>query len=235
MACDRLSVPGTPAERNRFLFRIRKAGKLKSAGIYTKTKTNIGWKEIDPFIFASEIAWRQVSNKYCMGLDEMFCDPRIAIQFDKIAADFAPGFTALEYRWAALKVRKGGSNGLKRCKLQSSKKFGIDQLSKTGVKSMPGIPLSELELGDVNQGPGVYLIREGDGAALYAGETDQLASRIRRTFDESGPCSMWLQRSAELEIHILPLQSIADHRFARQSLLLKWHKPQWNYVDHLKA
>jgi len=208
---------------------------LKSAGIYTKTTTNIGWKEIDPFVFASEIAWRQVSNKYCMGLDEMFCDPRIAVQFDKIAADFAPGFTALEYRWAALKVRKAGSNGLKRSKLQTSKKFGIDQLSKTGIKQVQGIPFSELELGDVEQGPGVYLIREGDGTALYAGETNQLASRIRRKFDKSGPRAMWLQRGGDLEIFILPVESIADHRFARQSLLLKWHQPQWNYVDHLKA
>ena len=235
VACDRLSVPGTPAERNRFLFRIRKAGKLKSAGIYTKTKTNISWKDIDPFVFASEIAWRQTSNKYCISLDEMFCDPRIAIQFDKIAADFAPGFTALEYRWAALRLRKEGNSGLKRVKLQSTKKFGIDQLNKAGVKRLPGIAFSDLELSNVEQGPGVYLIRESDGTALYAGETEQLASRIRRTFDESGPCSMWLQRSAELEIYILPLQSITDHRFARQSLLLKWHQPQWNYVDHLKA
>ena len=228
LACDRLSVPGTPAERNRFLFRIRKAGKLKSAGIYTKTKTNISWKDIDPFVFASEIAWRQTSNKYCISLDEMFCDPRIASQFDKIAADFAPGFTPL-------RLRKEGNNGLKRAKLQSTKTFGIDQLNTAGVKRSSGIAFSELEIGNVEEGPGVYLIRESDGTALYAGETTQLASRIRRTFDESGPRAMWLQRSAELEIYILPLQSINHHRFARQSLLLKWHRPHWNYVDHLKA
>ncbi len=234
LACERLSIPGTPAERNRFLFRVRKAGRLKSAGVNTQTKTRIGWKDIEPFVFASEIAWRQVTNRYRMGLDEMFCDPRIAAQFDKIAADFSPGFTALEYRWAALRIRKEGHNGLNRTGLQSTNKFGISQLNRAGIKDATPIALADLSFDKIEQGPGVYLIRQSDATALYAGETDQLASRICRTF-EAGPRDLWLQRCADLEIFILPLESVADYRFARQSLLLKWHRPQWNYVDHLKA
>ena len=116
LACQRKSIPGTPGERNRFLFRLRKAGKIKAAGIDTTMRTSIGWDYINPFVFASEIAWRQIANKYCdMSLDEIFCDPRIAVQFDRLSAGFAPGYEPLDYRWAALKLRKEGGQAQSSC------------------------------------------------------------------------------------------------------------------------
>lgn len=236
LACERLSIPGTHAERNRFLFRIRKSGKFKSLDVTTKVQTKIGWKQISPFVFASEIAWRQISNKYCMSLDEIFCDPRIASQFDRIASDFAPGFEPLDYRWAAIKLRKEGSNARHRATLQTPKQFGISGLTKHGLKRNPGRFISELNFDSICAGSGVYVIRELDGTPLYAGETDQLALRLKTTFDPSGPRSLWLRQSEDLEIFMLPVPTIQpNQRFARQSLLLKWHKPEWNSVKEFAA
>ncbi len=57
------------------------------------------WSELSPYIFASEIAWRKIFDRYDLSLDEILCDDRIAEQFDAIAAQFAPGYTPFEYRW----------------------------------------------------------------------------------------------------------------------------------------
>ena len=235
VACQRLSIPGTAAERNRFLFRIRKAGKLKAFDVNTSVCTKIGWKHIGAFVFASEIAWRQISNKYCLSLDGIFCDPRIAVQFDQIAGDFAPGFQPLDYRWAALKLRKEGSNARRRAKLRTPKQLGISELNKRGLKRDNGILVSELDFHSISSGPGVYVIRELDGNPLYAGETDQLASRLAATFDAAGPRTHWFRRSEVLEVFMRNVQSVTDHRLARQSLLLKWHNPEWNSVRELAA
>ena len=232
--CDRLSIPGSRAERNRFLFRARKAGKLKSYTIQTTIRTSIDWKQIRTFIYASEIAWRQISKKYCMSLDEIFCDPRIAAQFDDLACKFAPGFQPLDYRWAAMKLRKEGSYARKRASLCAPKDIGISEMGHK-LKKQRGLLVSDLKIDSIVSGPGVYLIREPDGKALYAGETSRLAARLKRTFDENGPRSQWLQRSEELEIFYHPVGSISDYPFARQSWLLKWHKPEWNSVRELSA
>ena len=102
-----------------------------------------------------------------------------------------------------------------------------------GLKEEQGVLLSDLELDSVTSGPGVYLIREQDGTALYASETHQLAARLKRTFDANGPRSQWSQRSQELHIFTHSVASVSDYPFARQSLLLKWHKPEWNSVREL--
>ena len=235
LACQRLSIPGTAAERNRFLFRLRKAGKLKSFGVTTTVRTNIDWKQIGAFVYASEIAWRQISNKYCMSLDEIFCDPRIAVQFDQIASDFAPGFQPLDYRWAALKLRKEGSNAKQRATRRTPKQLGISGLNQRNLKRTKGYGIEDLDFDSIGSGPGVYLIREADGCPLYAGETNQLASRLAMTFDPDGPRKHWLNRSKDLEIFPIQVQTVTDHRFARQSLLLKWYKPEWNSVKELAA
>jgi DNA modification methylase len=235
LACQRLSIPGTAAERNRFLFRIRKAGKFKAFNVNTSVCTKIGWKQIGSFVFASEIAWRQISNKYCLSLDGIFCDPRIAVQFDQIASDFAPGFQPLDYRWAALKLRKEGSNARRRATLRTPKQLGIADLNKNGLKRNKGILVTEQDYDLISSGPGVYVIRELDGSPLYAGETDQLASRLAATFDPAGPRAHWFRQSDDLEVFMRNVESVTDHRFARQSLLLKWHNPEWNSVKELAA
>ena len=232
-ACDKLGIPGSAAERNRFLFRIRKAGVLNHLGIKTKSRTSISWNQISSFIYASEIAWRQISSLYCMSLDEIFCDPRIASQFDEVAAKFAPGYRPLEYRWAALKLRKEGHVARERSLLKTPRQLGISQLNKKNLKDKAGLLISELDYRSINQGPGVYLVNIPGEKPLYAGETKNLKERIQKTFDPSGPLSIWLERSKELQLFLLELGSISDLPFARQTILLKWHKPEWNQLVNI--
>ncbi len=42
-------------------------------------------------VFASEIAWRCLESKMNVSLDEILCNPTVALEFDKIAARYALG------------------------------------------------------------------------------------------------------------------------------------------------
>lgn len=234
LACQQRSIPGTAGERNRFLFRLRKAGKLKAAGINTTARTCIDWDDISPFVFASEIAWRQIANRYCdMSLDEIFCDPRIAVQFDGLAARFAPGYQPLDYRWAALKLRKEGSKARQRAIKRTARQLEITRFKKTQIGKTPGMILTDMKVADLPAGPGVYLVQQSNGKSLFAGEAQQLRQRLKTQFDPAGPQSLWLEHGSDLAIHWLPVSSTIDYRLARQSLLLKWYQPQWNQVEKL--
>ncbi|MCA9013117.1 MAG: site-specific DNA-methyltransferase [Planctomycetaceae bacterium] len=227
--CDRLAIDGSRPERNRLLFRIRKAGHLKRAGILTSTETLIPWGDLSPFIFASEIAWRKISDRFVLSLDEILCDDRIAKQFDDIAAKFAPGFTPFEYRWGAMKLRKEGMNARIRAK-NFRKELHIRKLQAA-------VPLRELRLDSIPAGPGVYGIAISGlrPKFLYAAETSQLQDRLIRHFGSDLQRSQWLAGQPEIEVFFGTVPTIDDHRLARQSLLLKWYNPAWNIVDLLSA
>ena len=236
VACERHDVTSTPAERNRFLFRARKEGALASRGVVCDKKTGIGWKDIRAFVFASEIAWRQISNRYQLDLDEIFCDPRIAKQFDQIASDFAPGFQPLDYRWAALHLRKLGTRARRKARSSSAKEYGIRELEARKLIVGEGQRIKDLDFDAVPEEPGAFVIRDSDGEALFAGESENLAGRISTMLLDTEIRSHWLRRSEDLELFLSTVKCIEpDQQFARHCLLLKWHKPQWNSVNELSA
>ena len=104
-ACTREGARGNPYDWNRTLLRMRKAGRLPKVEFHRRRSLTDA--QIDPFCFASEIAWRCVELKRNISsLDEILCDPIAARDFDKIAARYAPGYTAFDYRWGALWIRK---------------------------------------------------------------------------------------------------------------------------------
>jgi len=101
-ACRKKGLPGDAYLWNRFLLRIRKAGKLPRVADPRKRLT---FKDMDAFSYASEIATQLVTVNYGYSLDAILCSPRAAAEFDEIAREFAPGYSSFEYRWAALARR----------------------------------------------------------------------------------------------------------------------------------
>ncbi|MEM6690137.1 MAG: DNA methyltransferase, partial [Planctomycetota bacterium] len=223
--CERRDIPGTPAERNRFLFRLRKSGRLKKAGIQTNKRTSFDWDHMDPFLFASEIAWKRVSELYAnAGLDEILCDPRLATQFDDAATSLAEGYSPLEYRWAALKLRKQGSTGRRRAETMSMKKFAKKEWRA----------LDDLDFGHLDRTPALYALRTKDDV-LYAGETSNLRSRLKLQVAEEaiGKWPSDVNKPSGLSLAIREVETIGDSRLARQSHLLKLYRPKWNLNDFL--
>lgn len=221
--CDRLSIPGTQAERNRFLFRIRKSGRFKQSGIETSNLTSFDWQHLDPFLYASEIAWRRVSELYAnASLEEILCDPRLAKQFDEVAMSQAEGYSPLEYRWAALKLRKQGSTARKRGQDLSLDKFTTNDWH----------PMVDLEVSRFVPRPGLYAIRCNDDY-LYAGETSNIRVRLGLQLSESA-IRRWpaqQREPSELQIAIREVATVEDARLARQSQLLNWYRPRWNFNE----
>jgi site-specific DNA-methyltransferase (adenine-specific) len=155
-ACRSRGLPGEARSWNRALFGLRKTGAL--ADIPTLHRTEMSWEDCDPFLFASEIAWGQLVDQGCDGLDTILCDPLLAAAFDDIAGKWAPGFTSLQYRWAALKLRKSSKVVRARAKL-----LGDAHLSR-------GATLDKSGRQRVPEQSGVYIVFGKKSAPIYAGE-----------------------------------------------------------------
>jgi site-specific DNA-methyltransferase (adenine-specific) len=226
LAADRKSVPGTPAERNRLLFRLRKAGRLTGAGLDTSRRTAIDWNHLTRFIFASEIAWRCLSDYNDQSLDEILCDPDSAREFDQVAARFAPGFQPLEYRWGALRLRKLA---------HIAREHARDHVSRRGLRFPDNsmMPLAKLDLAHVPNQAGIYIIRARGGESLYASETSNLRERLLHHFGSEQTRWAWDAYASDLEVALLSVNTVDDYPLARQCVLLAKYRPRLNQVDQL--
>lgn len=225
-ACERLGLAGSPAERNRRLFALRKAGKLKSAGIDTTQPTLFDWAHQSQYLFASEIAWRQMSDAYPQrSLDELLCDPRLAGQFDAIAKKFSPGFRPLEYRWAALTLRKKSHSAKRQATERSPQALQITQFESSR-------PLEEVlsDWSDVPAGPGIYAVCTGAGEYLYASEAVNLRQRLKSHFGKKTALEPWRRRDDALQLGYQAVDRVDDYRLARHGMLVQWYQPAWNQL-----
>lgn len=170
--CRELGVAGTDYELNWQLMRARKASVLTDM---PKTKKYTP-RQIDDFEYASEIALAHVSQLWSskfpegLSLDHILCDPKLAHEFDEFALKLAPGFSPLEYRWAALGVRKAAGRYKAQAAiadLVSFKRLGVAKSVKASV---------------IPSHAGIYVFRTDD-CSLFIGETENLRNRIERHFD----------------------------------------------------
>jgi len=108
--CWRLGVAAPAELLNSTLINARKNSLL--SGLPPAAKFSIDRPILDQFSFASEFALRLLQERYYfveqrdISLDKILCSPELAGEFDAIARRIAPGFTSLQYRWAALVLRK---------------------------------------------------------------------------------------------------------------------------------
>ena len=171
--CRELGLPGTPKDWNHLLMRLRKAGKLIE--FPTRKRTEFSWSEYDEFLFASEIAWSEM--KAHGTLDDILCDPDLAIEFDEIARSLAPGFTSLQYRWGALTLRKKSKDARVRSELLTTlslREFG----SKHELRSWEN-------QADISNLPGLYLITGRSRQKIYVGGALCLQKRLSTQFAEA--------------------------------------------------
>jgi site-specific DNA-methyltransferase (adenine-specific) len=218
LACHSLGSTLPPAQLNLCLFRLRKAGRLGE--VPTTRRTEFTWAEYDQCLFASEIAWKQMLDQGCAGLDDILRDPLKAAQFDQLAAQLAPGFEPLLYRWSALRLRK------------------LAHVVRNRAKGLPKFDarqhelLSLEDLGRVEGASGLYVIRGDEDVPLYAGETLDLAARLRSQVGDRAVKPLWKGHARELRIERIPISSRAEANpaalIACQSQLIGQLKPRLN-------
>ncbi len=100
--CRRLELNDSAEGLNRYLLSLRKRGELR--GLRSKRTS---FPNEDKYRFAAEMAARYIERRDGRSLDDIVCDPQLAAEFDQLTESLSPGFTSVEYRWAALNLRKG--------------------------------------------------------------------------------------------------------------------------------
>lgn len=167
--CRSRDLPGEPRTWNHLLFRLRKAGRL--AHLATRERTNFSWTDCDRYLFGVEIALRQLHDQYQVTLDELLADPELAAEFDVCCTRLAPGATPLEYRWAALKLRK------------EAHAARVRKLALTPGRWRPEIAVTESAAWAAHTGPAIYHVRaEAEQQPSYLGATWNLAERLMTQF-----------------------------------------------------
>jgi site-specific DNA-methyltransferase (adenine-specific) len=217
-ACRRLGACGGPPTWNTLLFQLRTAGKL--AHLPTTQRTSITWESCDPYLFGSEIAMQwMLDRKDVASLEQILCNPALAAEFDKHAARFAPGYSSLEYRWAAIKLR----NATKQARNRSSV---LEAPPRLGKKKS----ISDLDFAELPEEPGIYLLSAEGSNRLYVGETLNLRNRLTNQFSKQTR-KTWKKLSKSLRIQTyLTCHEPADV-LAWQCCLARKYKPSLNFHE----
>jgi site-specific DNA-methyltransferase (adenine-specific) len=219
--CRALGLTQPASELNGLLLNARKAGWL--AGLSTSKPT--AFRDQDEYRYASEVAARYLQQRTGMTLDRILCDPELAIQFDVVAAEIAPGHKPLQYRWAALNLRKSRS-------LQPELLSQVVAASSVNFGPIDGVDLTKLPVAQ-----GIYIFY-GPAATLYIGETANLRKRLQKHLDHSDNKELahwfWTHGHTRvfLEVRILPDDTTQRVRSAMERELIQSRQPLFN-IRHL--
>lgn len=216
--CFEAGSDQTPAALNRALLNLRKQGELK--GPRAKQTSFI---EEEAYRFAAEMAIRFLERRDKVTLDDVICDPVRAREFDCLASEIAPGFSPLQYRWAALNLRKSST-------------LSPEILSRVAPPdSVATFRVEGLNVNEIPTGQGLYLFFS-PLEALYVGESENLRTRIAKHIDHSDNKFfarwLWEQTASQLrlEIQVLRPDITTRVRKALELELIRSRRPQFNVI-----
>ncbi len=216
-ACRDRGLVETPAALNRALLNLRKTGGL--SGLRPSIETR--FKEQEGYGFAAEMAARFLERREATSLDVIICDPTLAAEFDKLAAQIAPGYQPLQYRWAALNLRK-------------AKKLRPELLARVVQPiEVRALRVDGLNLAEVPAAQGLYLFFVSN-ELLYVGEAENLRLRLKKHLDHSDNKGlarwMWDRGIEELqvEIQVLAKDTPTRSRKALELELIRSRSPVFN-------
>ena len=217
-ACRKLGLAGEARTWNRFLFRLRKAGKLEQ--IETTRRTAFSWEHCDNYLFASEIALQQqLDADKASSLDEVLTDPFLAAEFDETAQRFAPGYTSLEYRWAALQLRK-------HAKVARDRGAALVAPSRLGKLTM----VEDLDIRQIPQRSAAYLLSELTSQNLYVGETLNLRTRLETQFGAQQR-TVWSEISSKIGLRFILTETQPSQMLSWQCCLVRKYNPKLNFHE----
>jgi site-specific DNA-methyltransferase (adenine-specific) len=213
--CRELGLSGTDFDLNWALFTARKNG-LMSDLPETKRFTVVAK---DEFEYASELAVRHLQLTQHVSLDRVICDPDLAHEFDQYAMKLAPGYTPLDYRWAALSLRKAGR--LRKDlegRIEVPKLEPVCRVAKLKASSLPNVA-------------GLYLFTS-DEKPVFLSHSDNLRHRLERhmEFSDSQGLPRWLWGEGPLDLAVAEMPGvIRGLRLGAEILLVKNLHPILNY------
>jgi hypothetical protein len=214
--CRRRGLTGPPETLNRALLNLRKQGGLR--GLESKRSS---FPNEDDYAFAAEIAARFLECRDGLSVDEIICDPRAAREFDELADRIAPGYRAVEYRWAALNMRK-------------ARRLRPELISRVVPAEQVNIfDVKDIDITRLPARQGVYVLFTTN-RTLYVGEAENLQNRIRKHLDHSDNKGLarWLwdegPEAVFVEVHTLPVTTSTRIRRAVEAELILSRDPLFN-------
>jgi len=214
-ACRRRQLSEAAVDLNMNLLNTR-----KRAGL-ARSSRRTGVRNQDAYAFAAEMAIRLLERKHRTTLDRVLCDPELAGEFDAVASAIAPGFTPLEYRWAALGLRK-------------NRRLRPELLGRVVPTKVIGpILIRNLAPSELPAGQGLYLLLSRE-KVLYIGEAQNLRARFKKHLDHSDNKLLaryiWEFGKGDLLIqyHVLPEGTRTDVRKAMEFELIRSRRPEFN-------
>ncbi len=215
--CQSLGLNQDAGTLNSALFNARKRSFL--SGIPTTRQTKLD--NLEEYQFASEIAARFLEHNSQATVDQILCDPTLAAKFDELASGICPGFSSLQYRWAALNLRK-------------SKRLRPELLAHVVTPTaIEIIRLNELDPQKLPTEQGLYIFF-GQTETLYVGECENLHHRIRKHLDHSDIRAVaryfWQHGTDDLllEIRVLPATTSTRVRQALEAELITSRRATFN-------
>jgi len=215
--CRLRGLEDSAEDLNRALLNLRKAGGLTGRPRAKRTHFHIE----DEYRFASEIAARFLERRDGISLDSIICNPVKVSEFDEVAARIVPGYSPLQYRWAALGLRK-------------KKKLAPEITGRiVPPEDVINTPINEIVPDELPASQGIYLFISS-GQLLYVGETENLRKRLKKHLEHSDNKGLarWIweygTESLHLELQILKSGTKTSVRKAIELELIRSRQPIFN-------
>ena len=225
--CWRRGAQSSQLALNKTLFYARKNNKL--GPIPRVRPYRVPRVVLDQYLFASELALRLIQDQAYyesqreLTLDDVLCDPATASAFEAIARRLAPGFESLDYRWAALTVRKAQQRSTRTAGLRWPQ---FELLGRTDSISLAGVPAQ----------CGFYWL-QCDRADIFVGHTDNLRTQVDRLFQvpeaSTHVIPEWVGHRdySRMELAVAPYAKVSPSKREpfKTSLVTSW-EPLYNAV-----
>ena len=220
-ACREHNLCDSAEEINLALMNARKGSHL--SGLPRSKKTS--FPDEDDYTFAAEIAIRFLERRDGTNLDRVICSPDKASEFDELAGRLAPGYSSLQYRWAALNLRK-------------RKVLKPEQMSHVVASEKVKIDrIQELLIEKITENQGLYVFTDSESKkTLYVGEASNLRKRLSKHLEHSDNKGLahwiWEHGTGDiwLEIHELPHCTTKKVRRALEYELIQTREPIFNVL-----
>ena len=214
--CARLRLPMSQKEACLRLLKLRKRG-----GTLRGTKRfTVSVEDCDRYLFASEIAWCLTrGDDPDTSLEGILADPERAAEFDELAQQFAPGYSSLEYRWAALRLRKS-------LKVTREKAHDLKAPRRLWLETR----FAKLQPYDVAEDSGVFLVSDAE-ECLYAGGTLGLRSRLQQITEK--PSRHWGKTRQHLRVQyfVVPAHDFDALAWTSRMIAAQDSAPRFNLPE----
>lgn len=221
---------------NRRLQAFRKSPRY---GVKLSATTQKAGLDPEAFFYAAEFGYVQLTYRRRINVDDIVTDPQVGDEFVAVCQQIEPKGQAIDFKWAALQLRKMRS--FSQTRLKRFRVLDVPEIEKT--LKLVGT-LDEISLQDVPMETGVFCLSESSDTEkyLYIGATSHLPLRnVVEPFRSAKPFTalagpFWQPKLADIAIRVSPMKSRGLFGASPRDLslrLIEERHPLFNMPVHL--